>query len=230
MRAILFDIDGTLVLTGEADGPCFGKAYRAVFNEAPRSTSWDDYAHVTDWGILDEALGAARGQSSTLAERTAFEREYCEAWRQRNSLSPGSCIEVPGAATLVQAITANDQIVCGVATGGTRLAAQHKLQTVGIDTTLLPGAFSNDAITRASIVRNGVQALGVAPADVVYLGDGRWDVLTCRTLGIAFIGIAAESSPEMLHAAGAQTVLPDFKDQDAFWNAVNQAKPPTEGC
>jgi len=226
MRAILFDVDGTLVLTGKADGPCFGEAYETVFNETPQSTSWDDYAHVTDWGILDEALGAARGRSSTLAERTAFEREYREAWRRRNTRDPSSCIEVPGAAMLVKTITTNDRTVCGVATGGTRLAAQHKLQTVGIDTSSLRGAFANGAITRASIVRNGIQALGVAPADVVYLGDGRWDVVTCRALGIAFVGIAAESSPEMLLAAGAQTILRDFNDHDTFWNAVHQAKPP----
>ena len=101
MRAILFDIDGTLVQTGAADGACFAEAYRAVFSQAPASVSWDDYAHVTDWGILDEALGAARNRSSTLAERTAFERAYRDAWQQQYAFDPSSCTEVPGAAALI---------------------------------------------------------------------------------------------------------------------------------
>ncbi len=227
MRAILFDVDGTLVQTGEADGPCFAQAYRAVFGQAPSSVSWEDYAHVTDWGILDEALGAARGRSSTLAERRAFEGAYRDAWQQHYESDPSSCTEVPGAAALIEEIFADADVVCGVATGGTRAAAQFKLRSVGIDPERLPGAFANDAVTRTAIVRNAVRALGASPADVVYLGDGLWDVLTCRELGMSFVGVAAESSPEMLLAAGAQSVVRDFSDREAFWKAIGQATPPS---
>ena len=38
MRTLLFDIDGTLALTAEADGPCFADAYQAVFHHAPERT------------------------------------------------------------------------------------------------------------------------------------------------------------------------------------------------
>jgi len=227
MRAILFDVDGTLAKTAEADGPCFGRAYHTIFNEDPQSISWDDYAHVTDWGILDEALGTSRGRSTTLAERTAFEFAYRDAWQHYYASDPSSCTEVPGAAALMKDLIANPEIVCGVATGGTRAAAQFKLRTVGITPEKLSGAFANDAIPRTAIVRRAIRALGVSATDVVYLGDGRWDVLTCRELGLAFVGVAAESSEEMLRAEGTQSVIPDFTDREMFWDAIEHATPPS---
>ncbi len=227
MRTILFDIDGTLALTGEADGPIFAEAYRTVFRQDPDSIVWDDYAHVTDWGILDESLGATRGRSSTRAERSTFEHAYGAAWKVAYAADPASCDEVPGAASLVAEIVANPETRCGVATGGTRAAAQFKLSAVGIDPSHLPGAYANDSITRSSIVLNALRVLGARPAEVVYVGDGGWDVRTCRSLGMPFIGIAAETSAETLHAAGAQTVIPHFADRDAFWAAVETATPPS---
>ena len=227
MRTLLFDIDGTLALTAEADGPCFADAYQAVFHHAPESVVWEDYAHVTDWGILDESLGNTRGRSSTRAERAAFEDAYRAAWEVAQNANPAACEEVPGAAALVAEIVANPQTRCGVATGGTRAAAQFKLSAVGIDPNHLPGAYANDSISRSSILLNALRVLGARPADVVYVGDGGWDVQTCRTLGMPFIGIAAETSADMLQSAGANAVMANFADRDAFWSAVECAVPPS---
>lgn len=228
MRAIIFDIDGTLALNAEADGPCFAEGYRAVFGEPPPSINWDDYAHVTDWGILDQALGEARRKSSTLAERTAFELAYRDAWQRRYEADPSACTEVPGAAALVAEVIAKPAWKCGVATGGTRAAATFKLRVVGIDPAALPGAFANHAISRAAILRNAMQTLGVQASNVVYVGDGRWDVVTCRELGIAFLGVAAEASAEALRAAGAQSIVEDFQDRESFWEAVKHSVPPKQ--
>jgi beta-phosphoglucomutase-like phosphatase (HAD superfamily) len=226
LQALLFDIDGTLVMGAEADGACFAEAFCAVFGAPAPSTDWGDYAYVTDWGILDQALGQRRGRASSLAERTVFETTYREAWARRFAADPTSCREVPGAAEMVSALLTHPEWVCGVATGGARGAATFKLSAVGIDPDRLPGAYANSAIPRAAIVWNALRSLGARREAVVYVGDGHWDVSTCRALGIRFVGVAAEMPESKLRDAGATQVIPDYRDVDAFRRAVADALPP----
>jgi len=227
LRAILFDIDGTLALSGEADGECFAEAFMNVFGLDRPSIVWSDYRHVTDWGILDQALGGMRGRGSTHAERAAFDQAYRNAWDQRIEQRAATCNEVPGAANLVAEILERGEFLCGVATGNSRAVGRLKIELVGIDSAPLPGGFGNDAVTRSAITCLAARAVGAPVTETVYIGDGAWDAITCARLGMRFVGVSAESGAQTLYNAGASQVIENFSDRDAFWNAIERATVPT---
>src|SRR5580692_932656 len=73
MKLVMFDIDGTLTQTGEADEVCFVRALHDVFGFTDVDTDWASYPHCSDSGIL-EALFQTRCKRSPLpAEATMFQ-------------------------------------------------------------------------------------------------------------------------------------------------------------
>jgi phosphoglycolate phosphatase-like HAD superfamily hydrolase len=55
--------------------------------------------------------------------------------------------------------------------------------------------------------------------DVVYVGDGTWDIRACRTLGIPFIGTG--NRIEALESEGATWILPQIR-KDPFLEILSE--------
>ena len=107
-----------------------------------------------------------------------------------------------------------------------RRTAHYKLSRIGIDGAAVPGAFANDALSREGIAQRAMAAAGGGFRDIVYVGDGRWDATTSAALGMRFIGITHEASEERLREAGAEVLLPDYRDPEAFFEALTRATVP----
>ena len=70
---------------------------------------------------------------------------------------------------------------------------------------------------------------GIAFDRLVYVGDGIWDVRAARRLGIGFVGIGEGDREIQLREEGAEIVLPDYEDRDAFVQAIlSQARGPLD--
>jgi len=229
---ILFDIDGTLTATNEVDAKCYATAFQRTFGRPLPTTDWDVYVFVTDTGIIHEVLEAERGSRATAAEIAAFERAFVEALEAEYAVNPGGFAEIPGAKAVLDAIEARSGMQAAIATGGMRGSGTYKLSRIGVDAPALPGGFSNDDDTREGVARCAVaraDALAGAHAathDLVYVGDGPWDVRTSAAVGMRFIGISGDASGERLYAEGASVCLENYLDQDAFFRAVEDARVP----
>lgn len=226
MRLILFDIDGTLTATTEADNGCYDRAFLRAFGVPLPTTDWHAYTHVTDIGIVREVLEPLWGRAVTQSEIDAFESAYVDEIERSYEANPLGFVEVPGARALLEMLQRMQDTAIALATGGMRRTALFKLSRIGIDGARLAGGFANDAISRADIARIAAQRTGVQASDVVYVGDGMWDLLTSRELGMRYIGITRESNAQRLREAGATALLEDYSDPEAFFAAVNAATIP----
>ncbi|MFA6239395.1 MAG: HAD family hydrolase [Candidatus Hydrogenedentales bacterium] len=226
MRLILFDIDGTLTATTEADNGCYDRAFLRAFGIPLPTTDWHAYTHVTDVGILREVVEPIWGRSVTQSEIDAFESAYLDEIERAFESNPEGFEEVPGARELLQTLQNTEGVAIALATGGMRRTALFKLSKIGIDGALLPGGFANDAISRADIARVAAKRSGVYANDTVYVGDGMWDLLTSRELGMRYIGITRESNADRLRDAGATALLEDYSDPAAFFVALQTATVP----
>ena len=227
MTLILFDIDGTLTATNAVDAQCYAAAFKDTFAIPLPTTDWDTYVHVTDSGIIHEVLQAQRGSRASQDEIDAFERAFVRHLEAEFAHNPAGFAEIPGARAILDAIAARDGMQVAIATGGMRASAHYKLSRIGVDSTAYPAGSSNDADTRQGIARRAIELADSDPADLVYVGDGPWDAKTSASMGMRFIGITGDASPEHLLACGATICIDDYRDQDAFFQAVAAATVPT---
>jgi phosphoglycolate phosphatase-like HAD superfamily hydrolase len=224
---ILFDIDGTLTATCESDARCFVTAFDRIFGLPCPSTDWHTYEHVTDSGIVDEILLKARGKGVTHQELETFSLAYVDEMKSDHAKHPNDYQEIPGARRLLDALSRESGLrPIALATGCMRRSAMFKLSCAGIDAAAVPGGFADDAMTRAGIAQTAVARSNAQPDDIVYVGDGVWDVVTSADLGFRFIGITKQSCADSLRQYGASVVLDDYRDLEGFYEALQKATVP----
>jgi phosphoglycolate phosphatase len=216
-KLILFDIDGTLILTGGAGRRALDRAFEAVFR-VPRAFSTVAMAGRTDPLIIEDAF-TLHGVTDGASHRTRLIELYLEYLAEELPKdTPGRQI-LPGVVPLLEALRADRQVILALLTGNLRTGAQLKLEAFGLWHYFVTGAFGDDAIDRNGLVPVAaarMAALGhphIPAACIVVVGDTPHDVACARWAGARSVGVATGgSSIDELAAAGADAVLPDLED------------------
>ncbi len=123
MKVVLFDIDGTLILTGGAGNRAFAKTFADVFG-VPQISSNVSFAGRSDKAISHD-LFRAHGIPETPENWATFQREYLV--RLGPTLASLAGEVLPGVVELVEKLQALDGVDIGLLTGNT-----HPLWTVAI--------------------------------------------------------------------------------------------------
>ncbi len=226
MILVMFDVDGTLTESFNLDSSTYLDALREVFGFHDVSDDWATYQHVTDTGILAEVFETRLGRSPTLEEINAMRTCFAALLTTRIN-EAGGIRPVAGAAELLARLSGlPDEYAVAYASGGWGTTARLKLRSAGLPVESVPGAFSDDDVSREGICRTAhrraEERYGRILPTTVYVGDGAWDVRTSRQLGYGFIGIGREVGAARLRVEGATGVFTDFRDTDAFFAAVGR--------
>lgn len=222
MKILVFDIDGTLTETTRVDGHFFKAAIDAAIPHAVADESFSGFVEMTDSAILREVV-AAQGIEDYESAEAAVKAHFVDGLQRALEDEPESFFAVGGARG-VFSVARQVGWVPAVATGGWRPSAELKLAAAEIPMAGVPLATSSEAVRRVDIIRSAVAQAGGAEAahDVVYVGDGTWDVRACRELGIGFIGRARDEGVGRLRDLGARLVLPDFTDPERLLRALKR--------
>ena len=193
-RLVLFDIDGTLLIS------------RGIGREAKRLAMQECFGltgdldnHVfggkTDWRIVAELL-APHGWSSAEIGRAMPAYETVMA-RHMRAISGGYRADpTPCALELVAALRDRDDTLIGLVTGNTSKTAAIKLELAGFDPQWFPvGAFGNESAERADLTRLALQraqALNGKPiggGDVIVIGDTPDDIQAARAIDAIAVAV-----------------------------------------
>lgn len=183
-KAVIFDIDGTLLRSSQEDDELYRQAVRNVLGDVTFRGSLHDYDPVTDSAILVQVLS----DNDVRPDKTIVERIRDEFFRlvHQHVVAHGPFPEIPGAREFLRRMHASDRYSIAIATGGWRQSALTKLRTAGFDIEGVPLASSDDAMDRAAIMQIAFDATAVRTGSVTYFGDGPWDREACRKLGWNF--------------------------------------------
>ena len=221
MKAVLFDLDGTLLWTDGAGRRAIHRALLEVLAiERPAASFRFDGR--TDPEIV-ELLAAAAGRDHGPDVVAGVLRAYVRLLDEELS-RPGQRTTVyPGVRELLAALERRSDCVLGLLTGNVREGARLKLRSAGLDIARFRvGAFGSDHGERSALpaiaqqrVRE-VLGLELAGHDVVIMGDTPADVTCGRGIGARAIAVAtgSYSVPDLI-AAGAYTAFADFSDTAA---------------
>ena len=125
-KVLLFDIDGTLVLTGGAGQRAMARAFEDIFS-VPNAFQHIEMPGRTDSWILSDAV-AAHGTLWAATDRTRFRAVYLEHLRHEIE-QPGSRKGVmPGVRPLLDLLARRDDVYLALLTGNYEEAARIKLE------------------------------------------------------------------------------------------------------
>ena len=229
-KILLFDIDGTLLLSGRAGYRALTRTFEEIFGE-PRGFDGIPVAGRTDELILTAAAGRA-GVALDAPARARFHRRYCELFAEEIHFPGPRKGLMPGVSRLLEALDGNDAVRCGLVTGNFARPARIKLEHFGLWRYFAFGAYGDDAPVRDDLVpiaverarRVGVEAR--RPADVVVIGDTPLDVQCAAAAGARCVAVATGSYDEAaLRGSGAHAVLPDFSDTGAAVETLLGGRP-----
>jgi phosphoglycolate phosphatase-like HAD superfamily hydrolase len=227
MQLVLFDVDGTLTRTEDVDSRCYLCALGEALGTTDIDTDWTKYRDVTDSGIASELWEARHGAPPSSRQLDAVRERFVALLEQEFAHDPGVCRAVPGAAAILAALAERTGFALGLATGGWLESARLKLRHAGLGERQFPLASASDARSREVIMALAAERVaehrGIRSfTSIVYVGDAVWDVQAARYLGWHFVGIGSRERANRLHREGARWVIPDYRDQRVFFDAIGQ--------
>ncbi|MEJ2129402.1 MAG: HAD family hydrolase [Woeseiaceae bacterium] len=190
MKAIIFDVDGTLIESMAVDTELYFAAVNEVLGPVRIRKNLSDYDNVSDSGILAQIL-ADNGMASDTAAADATRSVFVESVA-RHIESAGPFPAIDGALQFFEEARKADNIRVAVATGGWRKSALLKLSSAGFDVDGLPLATSDDSPSRVGIMQCALAGIGENVTAVTYYGDAEWDKRACQRLGWNFVAVGPD--------------------------------------
>ena len=224
-RLLLFDIDGTLLLSGGAGTRALNRTFEELFGVGGAFTGIP-VAGRTDPLILGDALDRT-GIVADGAARERFLARYCEHFEREILYSGPRKGLMPGVRRLLDRLQDRPDAACALVTGNVARAARIKLEHFEVAHYFACGAYGDDAPRRDDLVPIAVERARRAgidvssPSRVVVIGDTPLDVQCAAAAGARSVGVATGPFTEKeLQRAGAAAVLPDLTDPNRFLVAV----------
>jgi phosphoglycolate phosphatase-like HAD superfamily hydrolase len=217
-RLLLFDIDGTLVLTRGAGREAAKHAMREVFGISDGIDS-HYFGGKTDWLTLIELL-TPHGITTDEIERQ-LPRYSAAMGRQLARVIPAfPVVPCPGALDVLAALRQRADLLFGLVTGNVQPSAPLKLSAAGIDPAWFPvGAYGDEAVERDDLPALALERAQVAytvaltPAEVYVIGDTPADVRCARALGaVAVAVLTGAGKRDELVASKPDYLFDDLRD------------------
>lgn len=198
MKLVLFDIDGTIMLSAGAGGRAVRRALTEVFGgSGPEQHRFDG---KTDPQIVRELMSIAGHEDAHIeAHMPALFERYLIYLREELEVSAatGGIRIMPGVFDLLDALDARSDVVLGLLTGNLVEGARAKLFAAGIDPDRFRvGAYGSDHEIRGELPavaqRRAREELGLSFSgrDIVVIGDTPADLQCGAAIGCRAIGVA----------------------------------------
>lgn len=225
MKVCLFDIDGTLVLTGGAGQYAFADTFREVFGieEINRNVS---FAGRSDRGIAGD-LFEHHGIENSQSNWEQFQSVYLGHLENQLIKQEGTLL--PGVEKLIDQLEAMGDVHIGLLTGNVVAAAERKLAYYGVWDRFAFGGFGDIHPQRndiASAAREAArthhqsvstEANPTTPEKIMVIGDTPNDITCARSIGALAVGVpTGHTSSEELEAESPDLLLPNLESSDSI--------------
>ncbi len=224
-KLLLFDIDGTLLMTGGAGAEALNMAFENCFGIAG---AWRGIVPdgKTDPMIIEEMAMGALGRHLSADEYTKICTLYLDFFTERLPRSERFRL-LPGVPDLLRELETRGNLLLGLATGNFETAAWQKVGHGGIRSHFKFGGFGSDSRDRGELtctaVRRGLQLLGrqADPDDIFVIGDTIFDVLAGKKAGARTVGLTTgRYTAEDFKPYAPDWILSDLSDANAFFELL----------
>lgn len=213
IKAVLWDIDGTLLTTGGAGAVAWQRAFEELYG-IEANIDENTRAGMTDPEITEIIFAQVIGHEGTPEERAQVVAKYLEYMPDAVAESSGYEVK-PGIAEILPRL-AGEGIVQGIVSGNVEPAARIKLARGDLDKYFTFGGYGSDDRDRVKVTERAIERGGEvvgAPLDraaTIAVGDTPRDVTAGHGAGIRVVGVATGAySVAEQEAAGADWAIAD---------------------
>ena len=216
MKLLLFDIDGTLLLTNGAGTRAANRAFENIYGISEAMTKIDA-AGKTDPIILQEIFMNEFNRDYSPEEARELYKLYIPFLEEETNNSETTVM--PGIPNLLESLSSREDMVLGVATGNIEQGAWIKLRGAGLDTHFKFGGFGSDSHSREHLI---LKAKERAKDHMDYntdikktfvIGDTPFDITHGRAAGAVTVGVATGSySKSELEEHGPDHIFNDLNN------------------
>lgn len=216
IKAILFDIDGTLLHTGGAGAVAWQRAFIELY-EVEANITEHTHAGMTDPEIAEIVFREVLHRKGSATERAEAIGCYLGHLADAVAESKGYYV-IEGIEELLPRLV-EDGILLGIVTGNIEAAAHIKLARGDLNRFFTFGGYGSDARDRTELTKKALErgeAVSGHPldkAETIAIGDTPRDVRAGHGAGIRVVGVATGSyAVDELTDAGADWSLENVKD------------------
>lgn len=224
---VLFDVDGTLLLTGGAGLRAFERAAVELFGDS----GW--FVGIETAGGLDPSIfveaASRRGLDEVETRQASFREAYLRILPDELAAGGEAVRALPGVLAALRRLRDDRVATLGLLTGNYAPAIPIKLGAVGIDPDWFDVTVSgDDASTRPGLVpvaveRHARRGATIERERILIVGDTPRDVHCARENGCRALAVATGKYPaEALRAAGADVVVADLSSPEPLFALVEE--------
>jgi phosphoglycolate phosphatase len=185
-KLVLFDVDGTLILTGGIAAGLMAESVSSILNK-PIQWTMDHFIGNTDRNIIHTLLRQNGIGESILEDLTdkVLEKYLMDL---KSKLKKDSIVKIlPGVKNLLDVLSIDHRFDLGLLTGNVKRGAQLKLSAKNLFKYFPVGAFGNDALQRKLLPPIAIQRAEkyynrfFEKKDIWIIGDSIPDIECART-------------------------------------------------
>ena len=205
LKALLFDLDGTLADTNSVHRVTWAEALRPYGYDV----TWDFYREHITGRVTTEIVADLLPDFSTEEGRELIESKEADFREQAGTLEP-----LPGLLDFVQKGREKEMKIALV-TNAPKENAFTVLQVLGLDDAFDPVILADEVGSGKpdpAPYNAALQALDVSAKEAVAFEDSASGIASSVAAGIPTVGIASTQEPEELEDIGVNLVVQDFAD------------------
>jgi phosphoglycolate phosphatase-like HAD superfamily hydrolase len=225
---VLFDVDGTLLITGGASSRSIRRAAGKLLGDR---FQW----RPVTVGLLDPQifleLASLCGIEDADRHLDAYKDLYLAELEAELPSAETYVKVLPGMRELVDELSKRPDVIVGLLTGNYRRAVELKLKAAGLDKDVFRvGAFAEDGRERSDLVAVAIERAGHRGTgqiddgrQVILVGDTPRDISCARQAGCRVLAVASgQYSVEQLAQHGPDRVVRDLSDPAPLYEMIEQ--------
>ena len=234
----LFDIDGTIMLSGGAGSAALNQVFLARYGLAGAMDGVRP-GGKTDPLIVGEMFANKLGRAPTTAESEAILSDYLPALRARLQQSERFRM-MPAVIATLDYLAQRPEVHLTIATGNIRAGAEAKLARAGLLERFahgdpgdgMDGGFGDDSAERSQLVARAIERAEARFGQIftrdrmVVVGDTPRDVSAARACGIRVLAVATGSYSRVQLQATEPDALFDTLAELPDWHETHLATRP----
>jgi phosphoglycolate phosphatase len=225
-RLILFDIDGTLLVTGGAAKKAFVRAVQDTYGTIGRLESFP-FDGKTDPQIIRIVLKEAGVSESVIEEKLWDCLRLYVKYNEVELPKATKAVLYPGVRDVLDLLSKDERVTLGVLTGNVEQGAKQKLAMFDLARYFAFGVYASDSADRVELARlalkraEEVTGHRFQPQETYIIGDTEFDISCSRAIGAQAVAVATgNSGVERLGSFGPDLLFRDYSDPRGFCAAL----------